>query len=56
MTGAEDEDILQEIITLWVTIRGPSFAKSVMEKYKQANKKSTGKSKGLHTRLFTDQL
>ena len=56
MTGAEDEDLLQEIITLWITIRGPLFAKSVMEKYKLANKKSTEKSKGLRTRLFTDQL
>ena len=27
-----------------------------MEKYKLANKKSTEKSKGLCTRLFTDQL
>ena len=27
MTGAEDEDLLQEIIALWITIRGPSFAK-----------------------------
>ena len=49
MTGSNDEELLQEIIKLWVTIRGFSFAKSIMEKYKQESKKSTKKSKGLLT-------
>ena len=56
MTGVDNEDLLREIIALWITIRGPSFAKSVMEKYKLADKKSSEKSKGLCTRLFTEQL
>ena len=56
MTGSDDENLLQQIIKLWVTIRGFSFAKSIMEKYKQESKKSMEKSKGLHTKLFTDQL
>ena len=56
MTGAENEEVLVEIIKLWLDIRGFSFAKSVMEKYKQETKKSTGKSKSLRTKLFTDQL
>ena len=56
MTGAENEEVLNEIIKLWLNIRGFSFAKSIMEKYKQESKKCTGKSKGLRTKLFTDQL
>ena len=56
MTGADNEDLLREIIALWITIRGPSFAKSVMEKYKLAVKKSSEKSKGLCTRLFTEHM
>ena len=52
MTGAEDEEVLNEIIKLWITIRGNSFAKSVMETYKK-KAKVTSKSKGLlRTTLF----
>ena len=56
MTGGENEEVLVEIVKLWFDVRGFSFAKSVMEKYKQATKRSTGKSKSLRTKLFTDQL
>lgn len=58
ITGDEEEhkEILGQIIKHWVAIRGHSFAKSVLEQYKQATKKSTTKSKGLRTQLFTDQL
>ena len=58
ITGDEDEHsgILESFTKLWVTVRGHSFAKSTVEKYKQETKKSTTKSKGLRTRLFTDQL
>ena len=45
---------LDLIIQKWVTIRGFSFANSIVELYKQENKKGTGKSKGLRTKLFTD--
>ena len=56
MTGAKDEEVLNEVVKLWITIRGHSFAKSVMEKYKKQSKKITSKSKGLRTTLFTDQV
>ena len=58
ITGNEEEhrDILFQIIKLWVTIRGHSFAKSVLEQYKNEAKKATKKSKGLRTQLFTDKL
>lgn len=55
LVGEMDEEIgmecLEKIITKWVTIRGFSFAKSLMELYKQRSKKSTQKSKGLRTKL-----
>ena len=38
MTGAEDEEVFNEMVKLWITIRGHSFAKSVMEKYKKKAK------------------
>ena len=56
MTGEENESILSEIIKLWVTIRGFSFTKCIMEKYKVESKKITGKSKGFRTSLFTEQI
>ena len=37
----------------WVTIQGFSFAKNLMEMYKQSEKKSTGKEKSLRGKLFT---
>ena len=52
----EKEHVLHEITKLWVTIRGFSFAKSIMEKYRAETKKRTSKSKGLRTRLFTDKV
>ena len=58
ITGDEsaDEDILHAIIKLWVTVRGFSFAKSIVEQYRIATKKRTAKSKGLRTKLFTDEF
>ena len=50
-TGMIDEDkkgvILSLIVAKYVTIRGFSFTKSVMETYKQVSKKNTSKSKPL---------
>lgn len=45
ITGDEEEhrDTLHQMIKLWVTIRGHSFAKSVLEQYKQETKKATKK-------------
>ena len=40
------------IVNEWVTIRGFSFASNWIEKYKQANKIKTGKSKGLGKKLL----
>ena len=34
MTGAEDEDVLNEMVRLCVTIQRNPFARSMMEKYK----------------------
>ena len=48
----ENEECLYNIINKWVTIRGFSFASSLMELYKQENKKGTEKSKSLRTKLF----
>ena len=58
ITGGEteNEEVLHEIIKLWITTRGFSFAKSIMEKYRSESKKRTAKSKGLRTRLFTDKV
>ena len=58
ITGDEssNEDILHAIINLWVTVRGFSFAKSIVEQYRIATKKRTAKTKGLRTKLFTDEF
>ena len=57
LTGTMDEvtgaNYLELITQKWITIRGFSFANSIMEMYKQQSKKGTGKSKGLRTKLFT---
>ena len=51
----ENEDyateLLQEIITLWLTIRGFSVAASWMEQYKMCNHKTTKKSSSLRKGL-----
>jgi len=47
------ETCLNKIVDKWVTIRGFSFASSMLEMYKQAAKKGTEKSKSLRTKLFT---
>lgn len=44
--------LLEMIIELYVTIRGFSFAREWMEKYKQKNKKTTEKSTGLRRKLY----
>ena len=58
--GLNDDDIadicLKEIVKKWITIRGYSFANSMMEMYKQYSKKGTDKSKPLRSKLFTDNM
>lgn len=41
------QELLQKIIHLWITIRGFSFAKSVLEQYKQALSLHTSKKRAL---------
>ena len=48
----EVEPLLPLIVQLWVTIRGFSYASAWMEKYKQTNKKSTQKTKGVRKQLM----
>ena len=47
----EKEVLLYKTVELWVNIRGFSFARSWMELFKQANKKSTQPAKALRTDL-----
>ena len=44
--------LLRMIIDLWITIRGFSFANSWLEMYKQENKKTVQKSKGVRKQLI----
>lgn len=51
---AEDDEHITSIVAItkkWITIRGFSFARSVLEKYKQENKKGTAKSKPLRKKV-----
>ena len=48
------ESCLKQIVRKWVTIRGHSFSKSMMEMYKQSSKKGTDKSKPLRCKIFND--
>ncbi len=52
----DDEDgklLLKMIAEQWVTVRGFSNAKSLMEDYKRRSKKNVQKSKGLRKQLPT---
>ena len=48
--GETDKEILQ------ITVRGHSFTKTVMEHYRQDTKKRIAKSKGLRTKLLTEEV
>jgi len=41
------------LVEKWITVRGHSFAANMLEMYKQANKKGTGKSKYLHSNVYS---
>lgn len=49
------ELILEQIVTQWVTIRGFSFTKSILEKYKKETKKGTQKAKPLRATLCSTE-
>ena len=53
---SESDKCLAKIVDKWIVIRGFSFAKSMMEMYKQSSKKGTDKSKPLRSKLFTDDM
>ena len=44
--------LLRMIIEQWVTVRSFSFTSAFVEKYKQVNKKSVQKSKGIRKNLL----
>lgn len=48
----ESEKLLRMIVELWITVRGFSFTSAFMEAYKQKNRKTTQKSKGLRKNLM----
>ena len=50
------EQLLQEIVQLWLTIRGFSTAGAFVEQYKQITKKSTKKSTSLCKGLKRNKL
>ena len=47
----EGAEVLNDIVKLWVTIRGFSLAASWLEKSKKKEKKTTKKSTGLRKQL-----
>ena len=48
----EADALLHMLVDHWVTIRGYSFASSYVERYKQKQKKTVQKSKGLRKNLL----
>lgn len=50
----EAEQLLKQIVNLYVTIRGFAFAKAWVEQYKSSTKTSLQKSKGLRKKINTD--
>lgn len=50
--GTIGSDLFKLIVEHYVTIRGFSFTKGFMEKYKQSRKKTTQKSKGLRKNVY----
>ena len=53
---AESNELLNQIIQQWITVRGFSCVSGFMERYEQKNEKSTQKSKGLRKTLNTTSL
>ena len=46
--------LLKMIVEHWVTVRGFSYAGAFIEKYKQRNKQTLEKSKGLRKKLISN--
>jgi len=56
LNKSESDKCLAKIVDKWIVICGFSFAKLMMEMYKQLSKKGTDKSKPLRSKLFTDEV
>ena len=52
----DETELLKEISQHWITIRGFSYVSAFMENYKQSQKKSTQKAKGLRKTLNTTSI
>ena len=50
----ETEALLQQVVKMWVTMRGFSYASAWVEKFKTASAKSLQKSKGLRRKLINN--
>ena len=53
---AVSQELLLEISTLFVTVRGFAFASSCVETYKKLSKKTLQKGKGIRKQLFTPNI
>ena len=51
----EADALLHMLVDHWVTIRGYSFASSYVERYKQKQKKTVQKSKGLRNNFLNSK-
>ena len=51
LDGEEQAELLRLIAELYIVVRGFSFSQSLVESYKQLNKKALQKSRGLRKRL-----
>lgn len=54
MGTPESDYLFARIANLFITIRGNSFATSIMERYKQSARKKVQKSKGMRKKVNTD--
>ena len=53
---SEDEvqDLLYEVVSLWVTVRGFAMCSAWLDHYKQAKRRTTKKSKSLRKSIQTN--
>ena len=50
----EAKELLQQVVKMWVTIRGFSYASAWVEKFKSTSAKLLQKSKGLRKKLISN--
>lgn len=54
--GSESNQLLQNIVRHYITVRGFSFTSGIMEKYKQSTKKCTQKTKRLRKTIDASRV